>query len=182
MRQPTATLVALLSAAATCSAFATYEANCSNLLMGQYSCAAPEIDPATQQPKTCGPDDQARVVCTTADGIVCKNGTGIGRDTFERPIPCRYTNGYSFETALLLSVFLGMFGVDRFYLGYPALGLAKFCTLGFMFLGQLVDIILISMQVVGPADGSHYVISYFGPGLRFLGIDNETYVLPQDDW
>ncbi|KAH8032475.1 hypothetical protein MRX96_013878 [Rhipicephalus microplus] len=170
----------LLSVAAGCAAL--YEANCSALLMGQYSCVAPEIDPATQQPTTCGPDNLARVVCTVADGIICKNGTGTGRDTFEKAIACRYTNGYSFETALLLSVFLGMFGVDRFYLGYPAIGLAKFCTLGFMFLGQLVDIILISMQVVRPADGSHYVMSYFGPCLRFLAVDNDTYVLPQDDW
>lgn len=47
---------------------------------------------------------------------------------------CR--NGYSFETSLLLSVFLGMFGADRFYLGYPAIGLFKLCTLGCMFLGN----------------------------------------------
>lgn len=40
-----------------------------------------------------------------------------------------------------------MFGLDRFYLGYPGIGLAKLCTLGFMFLGQLLDIILIAAQV-----------------------------------
>lgn len=161
---------------------AVYEANCSTLLLGQYICASPDIDPATQQPRTCGPDNTARVLCTPAEGIVCINGTGTSKDSFERPVPCRYTRGYSFETSLLLSVFLGMFGADRFYLGYPAIGLAKFCTLGFMFLGQLVDIALISMQVVGPADGSHYVINYFGPKLTFLGVDNDTYVVPQDDW
>lgn len=58
-----------------------------------------------------------------------------------------HRNGYSLEIALLLSVFLGMFGLDRFYLGYPGIGLAKLCTLGFMFLGQLLDIILIASQV-----------------------------------
>ena len=68
---------------------------------------------------------------------------------------CNWTNGYHFDTALLLSVFLGMFGADRFllvfktliniiksfvrfYLGYPAIGLLKFSTLGFFFIGHLV--------------------------------------------
>lgn len=86
---------------------------------------------------------------------------------------CR--NGYSFETALLLSVFLGMFGIDRFYLGYPAIGLVKLCTLGFMFLGQLLDIMLIATQVVGPADGSAYIIPYYGAGVSVIESDNWTY-------
>lgn len=112
-----------------------------------------------------------------------------------------FRNGYSFETSLLLSVFLGMFGADRFYLGYPAIGLFKLCTLGCMFLGntfiqtfnkhlnninlkigQIVDIILIATQTVGPADGSHYIINYFGPRLSPLELDNDTYRMPQFDW
>lgn len=75
-----------------------------------------------------------------------------------------------------------MFGIDRFYLGYPAIGLAKFCTLGFMFLGQLIDIILIATQVVGPADGSAYIIPYYGAGITVIRSNNWTYRLPQDDW
>lgn len=75
-----------------------------------------------------------------------------------------------------------MFGIDRFYLGYPAIGLAKFFTLGFMFLGQLVDIILIATQVVGPADGSHYVIPYYGPAVEVIRSDNTTYRLNPDNW
>lgn len=75
-----------------------------------------------------------------------------------------------------------MFGIDRFYLGYPAIGLAKFCTLGFMFLGQLADIILISMQYVTPADGSAYVIPYYGPRVEVIKSDNFTYRLKQDNW
>ncbi|XP_015909733.1 TM2 domain-containing protein biscotti [Parasteatoda tepidariorum] len=159
-----------------------YEANCSNLLMGQYLCLPPDIDPKTQQPWSCQKNNLAKVLCRPAQGIKCRNGTGLNQTMFERDIECQYTNGYSYETALLLSLFLGMFGFDRFYLGYYAIGLAKLCTLGFMFLGQLVDIILIALQVVGPADGSHYIISYFGPKLTILKRDNETFVMPQDDW
>lgn len=88
-----------------------------------------------------------------------------------------HRNGYHFDTALLLSIFLGMFGIDRFYLGYPAIGLLKFCTFGFMFLGQLVDVILIATQMVGPADGSAYIISYYGPVLSVIRRDNTTKIV-----
>ncbi|XP_022251680.1 TM2 domain-containing protein CG10795-like isoform X2 [Limulus polyphemus] len=149
-------------------------------LKKRYSCASPDIDPETQQPRGCSKENKALVNCTTSENIKCKPGTGLDNRNFTIEIPCEYTNGYSFETALLLSIFLGMFGVDRFYLGYPAIGLLKLCTLGFMFLGQLVDIILIALQVVRPADGSYYVINYFGPRLTFLQMNNDTYVVPQE--
>lgn len=75
-----------------------------------------------------------------------------------------------------------MFGIDRFYLGYPGIGLLKLCTMGFMFIGQLIDIILIATQIVGPADGSYYVIPYYGAGIEIIRSDNTTYKLPQSDW
>ncbi|XP_068201859.1 TM2 domain-containing protein biscotti [Palaemon carinicauda] len=158
---------------------ADYSTNCSSLLPGQYLCTDLNIDPDTQQPRDCSKEGLASVVCTTAPGIIC---TETNNNTFKKQIPCKYTNGYSYETALLLSVFLGMFGVDRIYLGYYAIGLAKFCTLGFLFLGQLIDIILIATQTVGPADGSYYVISYFGAGIEVIHMDNMTFRKPQDDW
>eukprot|EP00045_Choanoeca_perplexa_P000012 m.12707 g.12707 ORF g.12707 m.12707 type:complete len:197 (+) comp10010_c0_seq1:274-864(+) len=93
-------------------------------------------------------------------------------------IRCNYVNAdsaYDYETALALSVYFGMFGLDRFYLGYPAIGLLKLFTLGFVFVGQLVDIIFIALQVVEPADGSGYNMQYSGPKLRKLFADNDTY-------
>ncbi|CAG2103609.1 unnamed protein product [Medioppia subpectinata] len=143
-------------------------------LLGQYLCPWPKMDADTQQPSGCNASNVALVNCTLAAGLVCED-TGFG--WFWLPIECRHTNGYSYETALLLSIFLGMFGADRFYLGYPALGLLKFCTLGFLFLGQLVDILLIALQVVGPADGSHYVIKYFGPKLDIVSHNDLTDII-----
>ena len=105
-----------------------------------------------------------------------------GNSTFTGETDCRYTNGYHFDTALMLSIFLGMFGADRFYLGYPALGLLKFSTLGFFFLGHLLDIILIASQVVMPADGSDYIISYYGEGLQIITSNEDTAKYPQSDW
>lgn len=95
---------------------------------------------------------------------------------------CYFSNGYHLDTVLLLSVFTGMFGLDRFYLGYYGMGLLKACTLGGFFIGQLVDIILIALQIVRPADGSHYIIPYYGAGVDIIRSNNETYRVPRDDW
>ncbi|CAB3224236.1 unnamed protein product [Arctia plantaginis] len=166
----------------------TETVDCSTLRLGQYICPHPQkdqIDPDTQQfigcmkGKEIPSEGEADVICLAADEIKCNE---TGNSTFTRRLPCKWTNGYSLEIALLLSVFLGMFGLDRFYLGYPGIGLAKLCTLGFMFLGQLLDIILIAAQVVGPSDGSAYVIPYYGAGITVIRSTNETYLLPQADW
>ncbi|XP_022669973.1 uncharacterized protein LOC111253953 [Varroa destructor] len=163
-------------------AYCGHYVHCGKLLIGQYRCPEPEIDVITQQVSGCYSNNSAPVVCTLAPEIFCLGGTGINDTHFISEVPCEWTNGYSFEFSLLLSVFLGWLGLDRLYLGYPGLALAKFCTLGGIFLWQLIDIVLIAMQVVRPADGSQYVVSYFGPRLTRLSLNNETQILPQDDW
>lgn len=55
--------------------------------------------------------------------------------------------------ALVYSIALGWLGADRFYLGYPGLGLLKLCTLGGFGLWWLTDIILLSFNGMKDADG-----------------------------
>lgn len=58
-----------------------------------------------------------------------------------------------FVTALLLAIFLGTLGVDRFYLGQTGLGIAKLLTFGGCGVWQLIDIILIAMRKVTDSEG-----------------------------
>ena len=58
-----------------------------------------------------------------------------------------------YVTALLLSIFLGSLGVDRFYLGQIGLGIAKLLTFGGCGIWSLVDVILIAMRKVTDNEG-----------------------------
>lgn len=61
------------------------------------------------------------------------------------------------QTALFLSIFTGVLGVDRFYLGYTALGIFKLLTVGGAGIWALIDLIRISVDSLRPADGSPWV-------------------------
>lgn len=61
--------------------------------------------------------------------------------------------GKDWLVALLLSIFLGQLGIDRFYLGYSGLGVLKLCTLGGCGLWWLVDLILIATNSMVDSDG-----------------------------
>ena len=57
------------------------------------------------------------------------------------------------STALILSIFLGGLGVDRFYLGHTLLGVLKLITGGGLGLWWLIDVILIAMNKTTDAEG-----------------------------
>lgn len=59
-------------------------------------------------------------------------------------------------TALILSILLGGWGIDRFYLGYTGMGVLKLLTGGCFGVLWLIDIINIATGKLLPADGSSY--------------------------
>jgi TM2 domain/GYF domain 2 len=56
-------------------------------------------------------------------------------------------------TATLLSLFVGVIGVDRFYLGYTGLGILKLITFGGCGIWALIDLIMIAVGKVNDSRG-----------------------------
>ena len=63
----------------------------------------------------------------------------------------------SWTVAIILSLLIGVLGIDRFYLGYIGTGIVKLVTLGGFGIWYTIDLILIITKYLKPADGSEYV-------------------------
>ena len=63
--------------------------------------------------------------------------------------------GKNKTVAIILSLFLGGLGVDRFYLGYTVLGVLKLLTLGGLGVWALIDLIRIIIGSLKPKDGNY---------------------------
>ncbi|XP_057664129.1 TM2 domain-containing protein almondex isoform X1 [Diorhabda carinulata] len=90
--------------------------------------------------------------CTVKDDIIC-----LGLRSFKKKLVCNWTCGYRWSTTLLLSITLGGFGADRFYLGHWQEGIGKLFSFGGLGVWTIIDVILISLHYLGPADGSLYI-------------------------
>ncbi|XP_048825292.1 LOW QUALITY PROTEIN: TM2 domain-containing protein 3 [Brienomyrus brachyistius] len=98
------------------------------------------------------PRKRYTATCTVMEHVHC-----IGNREFSKRLFCNWTGGYKWSTALALSITLGGFGADRFYLGQWREGLGKLFSFGGLGIWTLIDVLLIGVGYVGPADGSLYI-------------------------
>jgi TM2 domain-containing membrane protein YozV len=59
----------------------------------------------------------------------------------------------SWAVALILSIFFGVLGIDRFYLGYTGKGILKLITGGGLGIWWLIDLIRIASNSLPDANG-----------------------------
>jgi TM2 domain-containing membrane protein YozV len=84
-----------------------------------------------------------------------KSCPACGADAAPQPVvaPVAADDSKDWLTALLLSIFLGQLGVDRFYMGYIGLGVLKLLTGGGCGIWWLVDVIMIATDSLKDAKG-----------------------------
>lgn len=97
-------------------------------------------------------DHYYKTNCTVYDDVIC-----LGSRTFLKNIKCNWTQGYKWSTAVIISLTLGGFGADRFYLGHWQEGIGKLFSFGGLGVWTIIDVLLISLHYLGPADGSLYI-------------------------
>ena len=72
-------------------------------------------------------------------------------------VPVKRSSEKYQSIALLFSVFAGVWGLDRFYLGHRLQGLLKLFTFGGLLLWYLLDIVLIILNTLKDVDGNSLI-------------------------
>ena len=110
------------------------------------------IDECTQCSSVSTPRERYLSNCTANSDVFC-----MGKRSFYKMKPCKFTTGYKWSTAFALSLTLGGFGADRFYLGYWREGLGKLFSFGGLGVWTIVDVVLIGVGFTTPSDGSLFI-------------------------
>ncbi|KAI9564334.1 hypothetical protein GHT06_008072 [Daphnia sinensis] len=121
---------------------------CYQTSMEDHSCNAT----GTYCNSAANPVQKYRSNCTAKPHVLC-----LGQRMFFKNVRCNWTSGYKWSTTLLLSITLGGFGADRFYLGHWQEGIGKLFSFGGAGVWTLVDVILVFVGYLKPADGSVYI-------------------------
>lgn len=137
-----------------------FAANCSSLPTWQYACEESHLTDEDWRNVHCSAKNTWNQECEVYEQVECE-----GNRTFIKQQWCPNQNGVHYGTAVLLSYLFGMFGIDRFYLGYYTVGLVKLFTGGFFFIGYIADCVLITLQIVIPANGEQYKLQKLFPFL-----------------
>jgi len=125
--------------------------DCADLFEWQYWCEAGQPSDAAWCRARCLASNSWEQECEVYEAVGC-----AGNRTFTRVQWCPNANGAHYGTAVFLSCVFGVLGADRLYLGYYQLALVKLFTGGFFLVGYVVDCVLVTLQIVGPADGRGY--------------------------
>lgn len=76
----------------------------------------------------------------------------------------------TYLTATYFSLFLGMLGVDRFYMGYVGLGIVKLLTLGGLGIWWLIDLIWIALGNAKTKSGTPIIRTEADMKLVYIGV------------
>lgn len=104
----------------------------------------------------CGHNDSCKIgtkyrtTCNVNKDVLC-----LGHRSFNKKVDCNYSSGFRWTTTLILSIALGGFGVDRFYLGSWQEGIGKLFSFGGLGVWTLIDAILIAAGYLKPGDSRY---------------------------
>ncbi|KAF8366565.1 hypothetical protein PRIPAC_84394, partial [Pristionchus pacificus] len=112
----------------------------------EYKCSSNDNCTGTSSTKW-GP-----VECIVKPHVFC-----LGNRRFWKNMRCNVSKGYSWSRTLFLSITLGGFGIDRFYLGLWKSAIGKLFSFGGLGVWTLVDAILVALGYIKPIDCQRYV-------------------------
>lgn len=115
-----------------------------------YCYQLPQSNYVCSRNESCKLGTKYRALCEVKEDVIC-----IGRRSFYKRVDCNYSSGFNWTTTLILSIVLGGFGVDRFYLGNWQEGIGKLFSFGGLGVWTLIDAILIAAGYLKPGDSRY---------------------------